>query len=614
MSGSFKYWSNGSPAGVLSDSANRSGSFKYWSVGSPAGLIYQPAGDMAGAAAIVFGAGSSILVGAGTLSGVAYPDFSQIFGVDLGVFVASSSYLDRSSLVGVPDSNKGLLSFWLNITSNGTYRILRSNNMPFQITLGDLGGGLFRIELETINFDGSGYVYVRTVDAVLFGEVHLLASWDADTGAVFVYLDDVDMTALASEAISDPSGELRYESTGSWGIGANDGGSIGYDGGLGEFYFNSGHHLDLSVEANRRKFIDSRGRAVYLGADGSVPTGTVPQIYLHLDNGEDPSNLGLNRGSGGDFTEQGTLTSYELQPNTGPATLTGAGALLGTTAITFTPVAALVGSGALLGTSNFAFTLAGAFQSSGDITGSSAVIFANSAALVGAGVLLGTAAAAAAFTNSGTLVGAGALLGTSAITFAPVAVLGGAGALLGTTTLTFVTTATIIAPVAAAGSADVVFSLSGTAAGAGTLAGVLLESFANSATAAGAGVLSGLTSLTITPQGVLLADGALAGSSVLTLLATATQNGLANLVGSTATTFDLSGTLEDLVFTSIEGVASMAFTLSGTLADVKVYLLNATMVFANLAEMTLYFAQQQNMTMTFSEEVTQELVMRGTNG
>jgi hypothetical protein len=48
---------------------------------------------------------------------------------------------------------------------------------------------------------------------------------------------------------------------------------------LAEMYF-TGSYIDLSIEANRRKFITADGLPARLSSDGSLPTGTTPWLYL----------------------------------------------------------------------------------------------------------------------------------------------------------------------------------------------------------------------------------------------------------------------------------------------------------------------------------------------
>ena len=63
-------------------------------------------------------------------------------------------------------------------------------------------------------------------------------------------------------------------------------------------------------ESNRRKFIDSAGKPVDLGADGSTPTGSSPLIYLSLREGEGAEQFAVNRGTGIDFTVRGSVSVF----------------------------------------------------------------------------------------------------------------------------------------------------------------------------------------------------------------------------------------------------------------------------------------------------------------
>jgi hypothetical protein len=75
-----------------------------------------------------------------------------------------------------------------------------------------------------------------------------------------------------------------------------------FDGRIGFLWFNTSY-IDFSQEANRLKFFDAFNNPVDLGADGSVPTGSQPLIYMN-----EGFHLGTNLGSGGNFTPQNTPT------------------------------------------------------------------------------------------------------------------------------------------------------------------------------------------------------------------------------------------------------------------------------------------------------------------
>jgi hypothetical protein len=70
---------------------------------------------------------------------------------------------------------------------------------------------------------------------------------------------------------------------------------------LAELFFTStGSFVDLSVAANRRKFISDLGGAPSLGADGSVPLNASPPVFLSAASGN-PDQFAANNGRGGAF-------------------------------------------------------------------------------------------------------------------------------------------------------------------------------------------------------------------------------------------------------------------------------------------------------------------------
>jgi hypothetical protein len=71
-------------------------------------------------------------------------------------------------------------------------------------------------------------------------------------------------------------------------------------------WFDTEQFIDITIEANRRKFIDANQMPVALGPDGSLPTGTAPQVYL-----DNPlSTFHRNRGTSVDFTVFGTPANW----------------------------------------------------------------------------------------------------------------------------------------------------------------------------------------------------------------------------------------------------------------------------------------------------------------
>ena len=141
----------------------------------------------------------------------------------------------------------------------------------------------------------------------------------------------------------------------------------------------------------------------------------------------------------------------------------GAGDMIGTAAITFTPAATLAGAGALAGTAALVFSPSATLAGAGALTGSSGVTFTPSGTLGGQGALTG--ATSLSFAPSGALGGTGAMVGTSALAFAPLGTLAGQGELIGTAAVTFTLSATADTPPEPSyisGAASFGFTLSGT--------------------------------------------------------------------------------------------------------------------------------------------------------
>lgn len=117
--------------------------------------------------------------------------------------------------------------------------------------------------------------------------------------AAQLYIDDFDDKSASSTLVNDT---ISYATT-NWAAGFVYGlGQEGFANGcLADLYFAPGQYLDMSIAANRRKFIDASGYPVDLGADGSTPTGAAPAVFMHLSKTEAPNDFAINRGPGGNF-------------------------------------------------------------------------------------------------------------------------------------------------------------------------------------------------------------------------------------------------------------------------------------------------------------------------
>lgn len=108
---------------------------------------------------------------------------------------------------------------------------------------------------------------------------------------------------------------VGYSASVDWVVGAAPDGTQKMNGGMGPLWFKSGVYVDFSVEANRRKFISASGKPIYLGSNGGRPGLGIPDVYLNLDDGEAAANYATNRGTGGNFSVTGALSTYPSSPS-----------------------------------------------------------------------------------------------------------------------------------------------------------------------------------------------------------------------------------------------------------------------------------------------------------
>lgn len=242
--------------------------------------------------------------------------FRPRFNVDAAYFDGTNDYLEKlSALTGAADSKTGILSFWIRFDAgSGAQRdIFNSRNAGdsssgVTVVKGTDDkiyiGGNSSVPAQVMNFNTSA----MPIDGTTWK--HILASWNAATTTLQLYVDDV---SDKTESVNN-NATIVYTDT-KWWVGASSfGTTFALNGNLAEFFFAPGQYLDFSVTANRRKF-NSGGKPANLGATGSAPTGTAPLIYLHLDDGETAANFATNRGTGGNFSVVGALTTASTSPS-----------------------------------------------------------------------------------------------------------------------------------------------------------------------------------------------------------------------------------------------------------------------------------------------------------
>lgn len=194
---------------------------------------------------------------------------------------------------GLANSPTLLMSLWfLRPTGAASFAILQGGGGGFiwDMIPNNVGTVFTRLDnSDSALFDNTNMPSITVADTW----VNVLLAYNRSTGARMRYVNDTNK----SSDTSGPTGfdlaiaenTLALPPTGDTTTG------------LSMVYISTGF-LDITVEANRRKFIDALGKPVGLGADGSLPTGSQPEIFA------EDGNIGNNLGSGGNATVTGTPT------------------------------------------------------------------------------------------------------------------------------------------------------------------------------------------------------------------------------------------------------------------------------------------------------------------
>lgn len=314
-------------------------------------------------------------------------------------FDDSNDYLSvGAGLTDAADDTKFTFSVWFKLDADGgtEYFLSAVNFFPLvaiQKTNGD------RIRIRARNAAFTEILDVLSTDDNLKaadGWVHLLCSFDlSDTGKRHLYLSDV----ADLNTIQDYTNDSIDFTVNNWQIGAASGTFL-FGGDMADLWFFPGVYLDLSVEANRRLFIDGNGLPVDLGSDGSTPTGSAPLVFLSGAT----ASWHTNDGTGGGFTENGALTDADTYPGqgvaagsaAGAATVSGVGTAIKTGAATVTAGGSVDGMTAAIRTAVAAVSGVGAVAAIGDEPETGAGVTAGVGAVAGVGASSALAVASVA--------------------------------------------------------------------------------------------------------------------------------------------------------------------------------------------------------------------------
>jgi len=211
------------------------------------------------------------------------------------------------------NSKVGVFSIWTNTSSlDGNGQYIDSDGQNFRVNH-DMAG----IQFFAKNPSSVTKLLVTLDDAAVGGGgvttdstgvwLHILFGWNLGTGDKVMVLNGVDVTAdcFISTFNNDV---LDWSEAINWYVGIRSAGGLGFNGCVSDFYLNVAEYIDFTNADNIALFIDSNGKPVDLGADGSTPTGTQPAIYF---KGGAVPNLGY----AGSFTETGATESCASSPS-----------------------------------------------------------------------------------------------------------------------------------------------------------------------------------------------------------------------------------------------------------------------------------------------------------
>jgi hypothetical protein len=138
---------------------------------------------------------------------------------------------------------------------------------------------------------------------------HILWAWDWAASRFQIYINGVAQTTSGYSF----SGATKFIMSGDnltrIGVGTRTAGASVMLGDIGHFFLDTNSTLDLSVTANREKFVLA-GAPVDLGADGSTPLGAQPEYYY-----DGAGSAWDNQGTAGTVAVTGALTASSTAPS-----------------------------------------------------------------------------------------------------------------------------------------------------------------------------------------------------------------------------------------------------------------------------------------------------------
>ncbi len=219
-----------------------------------------------------------------------------------------ASFYASSSAPNITAGPQGIMSVWIrnqdsawNAAARRVFQFTVGTTITLDLYTASSGRMTFRLNNDTSSDLSAFYAGAGNVPFQLGRWYHIMASWTATGFAIYVDGALVDTKSFAS---IDMAGNVLAR----MGIGASVAGNTPWLGDIGHLYLNLAQTLDLSVAANRARFL-AGGAPVDPGGNGQAPTGSMPAFYY---DGDAPA--WANQGSISNIALTGSLTPAALAP------------------------------------------------------------------------------------------------------------------------------------------------------------------------------------------------------------------------------------------------------------------------------------------------------------
>lgn len=245
--------------------------------------------------------GSSLMLAQPAAGGGGYtPNAINFYNNGIG-----NNYLSKSdSYTGISDGSTGSISFWVKFTGavpvgGDNIQLIGPNYFNCRVG-GDNPGDIF-FDLASAGFTNVFSVFSNSTVFAVGSWYNVLAAWNTNfTNGNKIFKLYINNTLIPiSSSDGNPAFTISYSGIRQIVPNSSHNNNIK----MSEIWFAPNQFIDFAVSANRAKFYSS-GSPISLGSTGAIPTGSPPILYLK----NAAASAGINSGTGGNFTINGTIT------------------------------------------------------------------------------------------------------------------------------------------------------------------------------------------------------------------------------------------------------------------------------------------------------------------